>query len=101
MKKVTLKDVPIKKGIFIIPSLFTCGNMTFGILSVFSSEKDAIIELAKGKRTTDKTRHSGQGIFFTSKAFDDFVIISKGITYAVNQQKNINIKTGKADIKRS
>ena len=27
----------IKKGIFIIPSLITCGNMTFGILSIFSS----------------------------------------------------------------
>ena len=59
-----------------------------------SDEKDAIFELAKGKRTTDKTRHSGQGIFFTSKAFDDFIIISKGITYAVNQQKENNLKTG-------
>jgi len=61
-----------------------------------TDEKDALIELAKGKRTTDKSRHSGQGIFFTSKAFDDFIIISKGITYAVNQQKEINIKTGRA-----
>jgi len=32
-----IKDVPIKKGIFIIPSLFTCGNMAFGMLSIFSS----------------------------------------------------------------
>jgi len=32
-----IKDVSIKKGIFIIPSLFTCGNMAFGILSIFSS----------------------------------------------------------------
>jgi anti-sigma regulatory factor (Ser/Thr protein kinase) len=60
------------------------------------SEKDAIIELAKGKRTTDKTRHSGQGIFFTSKAFDDFVIISKGITYDSTQRKDNRIKTGRA-----
>jgi len=60
-----------------------------------SDEKDAIFELAKGKRTTDKTRHSGQGIFFTSKAFDDFIIISKGITYAVNRQKDIKINTGR------
>ncbi|GBU29259.1 hypothetical protein R84B8_02823 [Treponema sp. R8-4-B8] len=60
-----------------------------------SDEKDAIIELAKGKRTTDKSRHSGQGIFFTSKAFDDFIIISKGITYAANQQKDNNIKPGR------
>jgi anti-sigma regulatory factor (Ser/Thr protein kinase) len=60
-----------------------------------SDEKDAVFELAKGKRTTDKTRHSGQGIFFTSKAFDDFIIISKGITYAVNRQKDNNINTGR------
>jgi len=59
-----------------------------------SDEKDAIFELAKGKRTTDQTRHSGQGIFFTSKAFDDFIIVSKGITYAVNSQKD-NINTGR------
>jgi anti-sigma regulatory factor (Ser/Thr protein kinase) len=44
-------------------------------------EKDALLELAKGKRTTDETRHSGQGIFFSSKAFDEFIIISDGITF--------------------
>jgi CDP-diacylglycerol--serine O-phosphatidyltransferase len=27
----------MRKGIFLIPSLFTCGNMSFGILSIFSS----------------------------------------------------------------
>ena len=46
-----------------------------------TDEKDALLELAKGKRTTDKTRHSGQGIFFSSKAFDEFVIISDGIIF--------------------
>jgi len=60
-------------------------------------EEDALIELAKGKRTTDKSRHSGQGIFFTSKAFDDFRIISKGITYAASQRKDNNIKPGRAN----
>jgi len=59
-------------------------------------EEDAIIELAKGKRTTDRARHSGQGIFFTSKAFDDFIVFSKGITYTANQQKDANIKQGRA-----
>jgi anti-sigma regulatory factor (Ser/Thr protein kinase) len=50
-------------------------------------EKDALLELAKGKRTTDKSKHSGQGIFFTSKAFDDFSIFSNGITYTSNPEK--------------
>jgi len=61
-----------------------------------ADEKDAIIELAKGKCTTDKTRHSGQGIFFTSKVFDDFIINSKGITFASNQQNGKKAYTGRA-----
>ena len=32
-----IKKEELKKGIFIIPSLFTCGNMSCGILSIFSS----------------------------------------------------------------
>jgi CDP-diacylglycerol--serine O-phosphatidyltransferase len=35
--RVHIKKEGFKKGIFILPSLFTCGNMTFGILSIFSS----------------------------------------------------------------
>jgi len=51
-------------------------------------EKDALLELAKGKRTTDKTRHSGQGIFFTSKVFDVFYITSNNLTYGMNPHGN-------------
>ena len=36
--------------------------------------RHAILELAKGKLTTDPKRHSGEGIFFASRVFDDFVI---------------------------
>lgn len=35
-----------KKGIYIIPSLFTCGNMTFGILSIVSSVNGHFIRAA-------------------------------------------------------
>ena len=31
------QKIELKKGIYVLPSLFTCGNMTFGILSVMSS----------------------------------------------------------------
>ena len=51
-----------------------------------ADEKDALIELAKGKRTTDKTSHSGQGIFFASKVFDVFYITSNNLTYGTNPQ---------------
>lgn len=41
-----------------------------------SSLDDAICELFKGKLTTDKENHSGEGIFFSSKLMDDFAILS-------------------------
>ena len=32
--------------------------------------RSALLELSKGKLTTDKKHHAGQGIFFTSRMFD-------------------------------
>ena len=37
---------------------------------------DAIISLFKGKLTTDKENHSGEGIFFTSRVMDHFGALS-------------------------
>jgi anti-sigma regulatory factor (Ser/Thr protein kinase) len=39
-------------------------------------ERHAIFELTKGKVTTDPSRHTGEGIFFTSRMFDSFFIVS-------------------------
>lgn len=39
-------------------------------------ERHAILELVKGKFTTDPTNHTGEGIFFTSRMFDKFWIYS-------------------------
>lgn len=41
-------------------------------------ERHAILELSKGKLTTDPRNHSGEGIFFTSRMFDSFQILSGG-----------------------
>lgn len=41
----------------------------------------AILELAKGKLTTDPKNHTGEGIFFTSRMFDEFIISSDGINF--------------------
>lgn len=38
--------------------------------------RHAILELAKGKLTTDPEKHTGEGIFFTSRMFDKFSILS-------------------------
>ncbi len=41
-------------------------------------ERHALLELSKGKLTTDPKGHSGEGIFFTSRMFDSFDILSGG-----------------------
>ena len=42
----------------------------------------AILELAKGKLTTDPENHTGEGIFFTSRAFDRFMITSSNLFFS-------------------
>ncbi len=42
----------------------------------------AMLELSKGKLTTDSSRHSGQGIFFTSRMFDYFLLGSNGLSFS-------------------
>lgn len=44
-------------------------------------ERHAILELAKGKLTTDPQNHTGEGIFFTSRMFDSFNILSGGVFF--------------------
>ncbi len=39
-------------------------------------ERQAVLELTKGKLTTDPRGHTGEGIFFTSRMFDTFYILS-------------------------
>ena len=55
---------------------------TFGL----ANEQEAILELSKGKLTTNKAKHSGEGIFFTSRAFDVFFIESHGIAFTHNKE---------------
>lgn len=43
--------------------------------------RSALLELSKGKLTSDERRHSGQGIFFTSRMFDEFSIRSGDLFY--------------------
>ena len=43
--------------------------------------KHSILELAKGKFTSDPNNHTGEGIFFTSRIFDYFAIFSKKLSF--------------------
>jgi hypothetical protein len=44
--------------------------------------RDALLELSKGKLTSDPSKHSGEGIFFTSRMFDEFSIRSGFLFYS-------------------
>jgi DNA-binding Lrp family transcriptional regulator len=43
--------------------------------------RSALLELSKGKLTSDKARHTGEGIFFTSRMFDVFQLVSGSLFY--------------------
>ncbi len=43
--------------------------------------REAILHLSKGKLTTDHTRHTGEGIFFSSRVFDKFFIYANELLY--------------------
>lgn len=45
-------------------------------------ERHSVLELAKGKFTTDPQRHSGEGIFFSSWMFDHFSICSGSVWFS-------------------
>ncbi|CAD5366408.1 ArsR family transcriptional regulator [Rubrivivax sp. A210] len=49
--------------------------------------REAILELAKGKFTTDPDHHAGEGIFFSSKVFDVFDIRSGRLHFAHDEGK--------------
>lgn len=44
--------------------------------------RHAILELSKGKLTTDPERHTGEGIFFTTRMFDDFFISANQLRFS-------------------
>tara|TARA_B100000686_G_scaffold351624_1_gene450920 strand:+ start:683 stop:1714 length:1032 start_codon:yes stop_codon:yes gene_type:complete len=50
-------------------------------------ERESVLHLSKGKFTTDRENHTGEGIFFTSRAFDNFRILSRGLSY-IRDNKN-------------
>ena len=46
-----------------------------------NDSRESLLELSKGKLTTDPVNHTGQGIFFTSRSFDNFIIESGELTF--------------------
>jgi len=52
------------------------------------SELAAIQEISKGKTTTDPERHTGEGLFFTSKAADRFRLASGALAWMVDNRRD-------------
>ena len=52
-------------------------------------ERHSVLELSKGKLTTDPERHTGEGIFFTSRMFDLFDILSGGVFIRTKLEKRM------------
>ena len=51
-----------------------------------ANDFEAVGELSKGKQTTDPRRHSGLGIFLTSRSVDRFVLAANRLTWTVDNE---------------
>lgn len=72
----------------------------FKIKRHLKSETEAIQDLLKGKNTTQPELHTGQGIFFTSKVADIFILKSYEYTLRIdNTIPDIFVKDNKKPIK--
>ncbi|MDX2085053.1 MAG: DUF4325 domain-containing protein [Candidatus Melainabacteria bacterium] len=64
-----------------------------------SSPQQAILKLSPGKFTTDPTRHTGQGIFYTSRMCDLFFICSRSLIFT-HHNSNSNDRLSETNIKQ-
>jgi hypothetical protein len=73
-----------------IDSVKTCVRISDNGIGIFKKikeeckledERHAVLELSKGKLTTDPDNHTGEGIFFSSRMFDRYLILSGGVDF--------------------
>ena len=64
----------------------------------FADLDEAISELFKGKLTTDSKNHSGEGIFFSSRIMDLFVIASDGKIFTCNKYEMSSLQNAPVDM---
>jgi anti-sigma regulatory factor (Ser/Thr protein kinase) len=50
--------------------------------------RHVVLELSKGKLTTDPEHHTGEGIFFTARSFDRFSMLSDSVYFRVENPGN-------------
>jgi DNA-binding transcriptional ArsR family regulator len=63
-----------------------------------ANQREALAEISKGKTTTMPKRHSGEGIFFTSKAVSRFDLDANGIVWLVdNVREDFTVETSRRE----
>ncbi len=65
----------------------------------YRTPHDAIVQLETGKLTSDPQRHSGEGLFFTSKAVTRFRLESQGVAWVVDNPVG-DSGIGTSDVRR-
>ena len=60
--------------------------------------RHAILELAKGKLTSDSSKHTGEGIYFTSRMFDKFLIVSGSLAFGSYAEGDMLLEQNKDNI---
>ena len=53
--------------------------------------REAVVEISKGKRTTDPAHHTGQGIFFSSKVCEWFSVEANGFGVSFKQGNGVEL----------
>lgn len=60
----------------------------------FYDPRECLLHLTKGKLTTDPINHTGEGIFFTSRIFDKFILSANTVIfYRDNLNKDWTVET--------
>jgi anti-sigma regulatory factor (Ser/Thr protein kinase) len=65
----------------------------------FATPEEAIVQLEKGKLTSDPTRHSGEGLFFSSKAVTRFRLEGQAKAWIVDNRLG-DSAIGASDVRR-
>lgn len=63
-----------------------------------TDERQSLLELSKGKFTTDPANHSGEGVFFTSRLCDKFFIVSNELVYGHESDREMDYLIGNEEL---
>ena len=81
---IEIRENAAKTAIWIADDGIGIFNNIKNHFNLYSIE-EAVEELFKGKVTTNIEKHSGEGIFFTSRMMDEFIIVSSGKIFHIDK----------------